>query len=74
MNLLGWFGVDTQMSKLVLLEQSQLVIGVIIILVLTFLFKLRGALTNGVIKKHNRYHFKSEISSALDDYKTMGVE
>jgi hypothetical protein len=40
----------------------------------TFLFKLRGALTNGVDKKHNRYHFKSEISSALDDYKTMGVE
>jgi hypothetical protein len=40
----------------------------------TFLFKLRGALTNGVDKKHNRYHFKSEVSSALDDYKTMGVE
>ena len=39
-----------------------------------FLFKLRGALTSAVDKKHAQYHFKSEISSALKDYAAIGVE
>jgi hypothetical protein len=39
-----------------------------------FLFKLRGALTSGVDKKHGAYHFKSEIATALKDYASIGVE
>jgi len=39
-----------------------------------FLFKLRGALTSTVDKKHAQYHFKAEVSAALKDYATIGVE
>jgi len=39
-----------------------------------FLFKLRGALTSTVDKKHAQYHFKAEVSAALKDYASIGVE
>ena len=39
-----------------------------------FLFKLKGALTSAVDKKHARYHFKSEVSAAIKDYNAIGVE
>ena len=40
----------------------------------SYLFKLHGAITSAVDKKHARYHFKGELSEALEDYKTIGVE
>lgn len=40
----------------------------------SYLFKLHGAITSAVDKKHARYHFKGELSQALEDYKSIGVE
>ncbi len=40
-----------------------------------FLMKLRGALTSSTVDKdHARYHFKSEITTALLSYRKIGVE
>ncbi|MDA9773719.1 hypothetical protein N9B82_02070, partial [Saprospiraceae bacterium] len=40
----------------------------------SYLFKLHGAITSAVDKKHARYHFKGELTKALEDYKMIGVE
>ena len=40
----------------------------------SYLFKLHGAITSAVDKKHGRYHFKGELTKALEDYKNIGVE
>lgn len=39
-----------------------------------YLFGLYGAITSTVDKKHARYHFKGEITKALEAYATIGVE
>lgn len=40
-----------------------------------FMYKLYGAITSSKADKlHAKYHFKNEISAALKDYATLGVE
>ena len=43
-------------------------------LTVSYLFKLRGAITSAVDKKHARYHFKALVSDAIQDYIKIGVE
>lgn len=40
----------------------------------TYLMGLRKAFTSAVDKKHGKYHFKQEISQAVNSYKNIGVE
>ncbi|MGM0377796.1 MAG: hypothetical protein ACQEQ0_13575 [Bacteroidota bacterium] len=40
----------------------------------TYLMGLRKAFTSAVDKKHGKYHFKQEVSQAVDAYKNIGVE
>lgn len=43
-------------------------------LTVSFLFGLKGAYTSAVDKKHGQYHFKQQISQAVDAYRNIGVE